>query len=126
MTPTSASDSFLRRGARRPFFDANAVQGSLADNTVLIDMFVGRAPAGAVAVYAVAITREHIDVTVVSHGISDSEVMVEDILVDGDRLRLSPLALQIAELRREIQEPSLGRRRVTRLAEGRLNGSTTY
>ena len=104
-------------GGGAPLLTTADVQAALDSQTVLIDLFAGRGPANDVAIYLLALTRESVEFAVVPQGLQDGEF---DVMGDAAHLRTSQLGERVAEVRRALQEPPLGRRQVALSAAGEL------
>lgn len=99
--------------ASSAFLGLQAVQARLGDRTVLVSLYLGRTVDGQIAVHVLYMTRDDVDVSVIPHGFPVSMVNTSGLLVN-------PFALIVEQVRREIQDPPLGRRTVSRDAEHTL------
>jgi CHAT domain-containing protein len=77
------------------------IQAALDERTVLLDYYLGMAPNGNMAVYLLALTRESVRGTLISHQFPSSQILMED----GDRqIQVHPLALVVERTRQQLQE----------------------
>jgi hypothetical protein len=91
----------------RWYLPLHDIQASLDSRTVLLNFHLGATAQGTIGVSAVAITRDDVKAGVVSHSFPDSSVEME-----GSKIKVTvhPLALSVAELRKEIAySPGPGR-----------------
>ncbi len=92
------------------FMRLDELQALLGHRTVLLSLYIGAVADGRIAVHVLFMTSEDIGLTVIPHDIPAG-------MIELGRLRTSPFGLIVEQARREIQDPPLGRRLVSRDAE---------
>ncbi len=95
------------------FMGLEDLQSRLGGRTVLLSMYLGAVADGRMAVYVLFVTSDEVGVTVIPHNFPSSTI-------DLGGLRTSPFGLLVERTRREVQDPPLGRRLVSRDAEATL------
>lgn len=82
---------------------SEAIRRALDRHTALVNLYIGAAQDGSVALYTVAITRDDIRAAATSLGFPWSEVQLED---DEHSARTTVVGVMISNLRRSLLEPS--------------------
>jgi CHAT domain-containing protein len=95
------------------FMTLEDTQARLGSRTVLLSMYLGAVADGRMAIYVLFMTSDDIGMTVIPHDFPSSTV-------DVGGLQTSPFGLVVEQARRDVQDPPLGRRLVTRDAEETL------
>ena len=95
------------------FMTLDDLQPRLGGRTVLLSMYLGAVADGRMAVYLLFVTSDEVGITVIAHDFPSSRI-------DLGGLRTSPFGLVVERIRREVQDPPLGRRLVSRDAEQAL------
>ena len=81
----------------RWYLSLEEIQSSLDQRTVLINFYLGATAQGSIGVSALAITREDARAEIINHNFPSSQVEIEGSSL---RVRVHPLALTVADLRR--------------------------
>ena len=100
-------------GPPAAFMRLDELQARLGNRTVLLSLYIGAVADGRMAVHVLFMTSEDVGMTVIPHNIPASTIELGG-------LRTSPFGLLVEQARREIQDPPLGRRLVSRDAEQTL------
>ena len=95
------------------FMGLDDLRSRLGDRTVLLSMYLGAVADGRMAVYMLFVTSDEVGVTVIPHDFPSS-------VIDLGGLRTTALGLLVEHARRDVADPPLGRRLVSRDAEDTL------
>lgn len=98
------------RASWSAYLTLDNLQPRLGRRTVLLSMYLGAVADGRMAVYMLYVTSDETGITVIPHNFPSS-------MIDLGGLRTSPFGLLVERTRREVQDPPLGRRLVSRDAE---------
>ncbi|MFG1818520.1 CHAT domain-containing protein [Kribbella sp. NPDC049174] len=99
--------------ATSAYLSLEEVQAALGARTVLISLYVGAVKDGRMAVYVLYITNDNVGVSVIPHAFPSSMIEMGGLLTN-------PFGLLVEQVRRDVQDPPLGRRVVSRDAEHAL------
>lgn len=97
------------------FAGLDEIRARLGNRTVLLSIYLGAGSDGRVAVYMLFVTSDDAGMTMIPHEFPSSMVDIGGALTN-------PFGLLVESVRKEVQDPPLGRRLVSREAEGTLQG----
>jgi hypothetical protein len=100
-------------GPPAAFMRLDELQARLGNRTVLLSLYIGAVADGRTAVHVLFMTSEDVGLTVIPHDIPSS-------MIELGGLWTSPFGLIVEQARRQVQDPPLGRRLVSRDAEQTL------